>query len=73
MKWSKILGRTSKPGDWFSLRFHMNPDIKLIKKSVYTAFDFIRDMGGCIFALVFVSSGIASTFTYNKLQNSLVG
>ena len=69
MNWTKIMGRTSRGGDWFSIRFHLNPQIRLIKKSVYTAFDFIRDIGGLTFAAIIVASLFASMFTYNKLEN----
>ena len=79
MTWTKLLGRTSygwKQGesheDWFSMRIHMNPQITLIKKSVYTAFDFLRDVGGLTFACVLFATGLAHGFTYNKMENQMV-
>ena len=72
MKWTKILGRTSKPGDWFSMRIHINANVRFIRKSVYTAFDIIRDIGGCAYFLVAVATFFTAAFTYNKLENAIV-
>ena len=72
MKWTKILGRTSKSGDWFSMRIHINANVRFIRQSVYTFFDILRDIGGCAYFFVAVATFAAVAFTYNKLENVLV-
>ena len=41
-------------------------------KSVYSIFDFFRDMGGLGFILTSIASVLNLLFTFNKMENRLV-
>ena len=58
--------------EWVSLRLFINPNVELIQKSVYSAFDVIRDLGGAACMTLLVSSLLTHLFTYNQLQNVMV-
>ena len=51
----------------------VNDNTEMIYQSVYSNVDFLRDLGGLAFILVILSALLASLFTFNKLENILVG
>ena len=50
----------------------VDPKVQVIQKSVYSLFDFLRDVGGLAFLFSLLSSGANKLFTFNKLENLLV-
>ena len=50
----------------------MNPLLGVKTKSIYSVFDFFRDMSGLGFLLTNLASVLNMLFTYNKIENKLV-
>ena len=69
----KHLNRVTEKGFWLTIRFFVNPNVELTQRLVYSSLDFFRDIGGAAFLLILVSGNINALWTYNKLENSIVG
>ena len=50
----------------------MNQNVTIIERSIYSGFDFLRDIGGLTCILVVIASSINSVCNYSKLENTLV-
>ena len=59
--------------NWLAVRMVVNDNTELIYHSVYSNVDFLRDLGGLAFILVLMATLCTSLFTFNKLENILVG
>ena len=43
-----------------------------MQRSIYSAFDFMRDLGGLLFLCVLFCSFLNKLFSFNKQENALV-
>ena len=43
-----------------------------MQQTVYSAFDFMRDLGGLLFTSFVVCAFLNSVFSFDKLENTLV-
>ena len=59
--------------NWLAIRMVVNDNTELIYHSVYSNVDFLRDLGGLAFILVLMATLCTNLFTFNKLENILVG
>lgn len=64
--------RTSTKFHQLITYFELNPETKVIQMTVYSVFDFMRDLGGLLALAILVCSFMNSLFSFNKLENSLV-
>ena len=65
-------GQTKSKSEWLVLRYEMNPTVTVYQRSVYTVFDWMRDIGGIFFFTAMLGSFCNSLFNYNKLENQIV-
>lgn len=71
-KYKGYIGRTSSKLEWLSVRYEMDKNFSITERSVYSSFDFMRDIGGIFFFAATICSVGSTLFNYNKLENKLV-
>jgi len=63
LQWKKTQSRASKQ-KWLSLRIFIEPSVEILQKSVYSVFDFLRDLGGVASIFILMSQMATHLLTY---------